>query len=120
MKAQLHICLAGFTLSVLSACATSSVESQADDTAYVQNSSAEKMESSSGDFSIRRLTCWDVLTAPEEDMNMAMMLVYGYSEGEHKRYPQTPKSIESAFKTAFDFCETSPDSPVYRAFQIEK
>jgi len=65
-----------FALSVtfLSACAHT-------DTTSAKPDMMAKSASASDKFDVKTLTCWDVLTVSEDDIDMAMMLVYGYAQG---------------------------------------
>ena len=100
-----------FALSVtfLSACAHT-------DTTSAKPDMMAKSASASDKFDVKTLTCWDVLTVSEDDIDMAMMLVYGYAQGAKGMSAQSSLSIEAAFTKGFTFCENNPDSAAIDAF----
>jgi len=51
------------------------------DTTSAKPDMMAKSASASDKFDVKTLTCWDVLTVAEDDIDMAMMLVYGYAQG---------------------------------------
>lgn len=100
----------GLSFAGLSACAHTSK------TAVPSASASEKI-SETASFDVKTVTCWDILTVAEEDLNMAMMLIYGYTQGESRRTEQSSASIEAAFTSAFAYCEANPDAPAMNGFK---
>ena len=98
------------SLAGLSACAHT-----AKTTASTVSPSEKTSETAS--FDVKTISCWDVLTVAEEDLNMAMMLLYGYKQGEDKVRTQSSASIEAAFTSAFAYCEANPDAPAMNGFK---
>ena len=98
------------SLAGLSACAHTAK------TAASTVSTSEKV-SETASFDVKTISCWDVLTVAEEDLNMAMMLLYGYKQGEGKVRTQSSASIEAAFTSAFAYCEENPDAPAMNGFK---
>lgn len=100
------------------ACSAALLSGCAHTAATAKQTHDSKMASeASSSFDVKTTSCWDVLTIAEEDMNMAMMLIYGYSQGTKGVSQQSSSSIEAAFTKAFTFCETNPDATVIKAFE---
>ena len=110
MKKIFNPLLLGLTFIGLSACA------HASKTAAPIASSNEKTSDITS-FDVKTISCWDVLTVAEEDLNMAMMLLYGYKQGETQARTQSSSTIETAFTSAFAYCEGNPDAPAMNGFK---
>lgn len=98
------------SLGTLSACAHTQANT-------APSMTIAKAKSASASFDVNTVSCWDVLTIKEEDLNMAMMLLYGYTQGENASTTQSSALIETAFMSAFAFCETNPDTPAINGFR---
>ena len=100
----------GLAFAGLSACAHTAK-------ATAPAASASEKTSVTASFDVKTISCWDVLTVAEEDLNMAMMLLYGYKQGEAQLRTQSSASIEAAFTSAFAYCEANPDAPAINGFK---
>ena len=66
---------------------------------------------------LETLTCWDVITLPEEDSNFAMVLLYGYHAGKNNQPVQPAKKIARIILDAVKICDKNPDMTVIGAIQ---
>ena len=109
-KLLLNSVFLGFTFAGLAACAHTN-------SSVASSEMAANKTSEASAFDVKTISCWDVLTVAEEDLNMAMMLLYGYEQGQTGTNTQSSASIETSFKSAFTFCENNPDSPAINGFK---
>lgn len=100
----------GLAFAALSGCAHTSKTT-------APTASALEKASETASFDVKTISCWDVLTVAEEGLNMAMMLLYGYTQGESRTTEQSSASIEAAFTSAFAYCDANPDAPAMNGFK---
>lgn len=61
---------------------------------------------------LKTLTCWEVVTLPEDDRASAMTLLYGYAIGNKGQSVVAPQDIQVAIVTTMTKCVDEPDMKV--------
>jgi hypothetical protein len=92
--------------AILSACTTPLVEAPADtpDTAASQA------------FDITEVTCWELMTLPEDDAGHAFTLFYGYAAGANGQPLQKSEIVEKVIVATIDTCAENPSTPALQVF----
>ena len=80
---------------------------------------ADDDTSNTEEFEIDALTCWEVMTLPEDESAYVLMLLYGYSAGKQNQSTQSGELIANTIAAAGEFCGENPDMSAIQAF-IEK
>ena len=52
--------------------------------AYAEEKDGEEAQT----FDLEKVTCWEVITLPEEDRNFTLVLLYGYNAGNQNQSVQ--------------------------------
>lgn len=67
-------------------------------------------------FSFSELSCWDLVTSPEQDANFAYTLIYGYVAGQKSQALQKQSVVQRVTLAAIEDCEANPDKSALQAF----
>ena len=70
-------------------------------------------------FQLDAITCWEVLTVPEEDTAYALLLLYGYNAGMQGQLAQTGNMIKDYIAAAGAVCASNPDMSALKAFETK-
>jgi hypothetical protein len=68
-------------------------------------------------FKGEKVTCWEVLTLPEENSSFAMILLYGYHAEKSNQPVQPAEKIASIILDAVKICDKNPDKTVLETIQ---
>lgn len=79
--------------------------------------SAVEAADTSIEFDLETITCWEVLSAPEDATEYALTLLYGYSAGKTGANTQSGDRINTLVSAAAETCSANPDMPAYQAFR---
>ena len=102
-----NILMVGLLCLSLAACATTSPST----------ASSSEPVTEVASFNIAELSCWDLLTANDEDIGFAMVLLYGFEAGKSGQTALNSDDIASAIGSAETFCAANPDSAALLAFK---
>ncbi len=67
------------------------------------------------EFNLEAVTCWEIITLPEENEIPLLMLLYGYDAGKEGKSTMSGALIESDLENLVDYCEENPDTPAVQA-----
>ena len=87
---------------------------------FAANVLADDMTKADEKFQLDTITCWEVLTASEEDTAYALVLLYVYNSGLDKQTKHSAKEIETTIATTGEVCSANPDMSALKAFQSAK
>lgn len=77
----------------------------------------EADEAQNEKFQLDAITCWEVITLPEEDTASALLLLYGYASGLTATSEHSGESIKATLTSVGEICEENPEMPALKAFQ---
>ena len=110
MKIYTKLTIIAAAATALTACETLKTDTSTDAVAV-------ETADSSIEFNLEEITCWEVLTAPEDATEYALTLLYGYAAGKSGERVQSGDRIESVVAAAATTCADNPDMPAYQAFE---
>lgn len=61
---------------------------------------------------LAELRCWDMVTLSEDDRGFAMVLLYGYAQGEKGVSTMSPRDVQVAVVNTMQECVDKPDAKV--------
>lgn len=61
-------------------------------------------------FNIEEITCWNIATLPQQEANLAMILVYGYNVGARGNNTTTGEHITKTMQATATYCADNPDA----------
>ncbi|MEM9784292.1 MAG: hypothetical protein AAF899_17675, partial [Pseudomonadota bacterium] len=79
--------------------------------ALAQDSGAERAEVSTEPFNLATLSCWEVMTLPEDESAFVMAMLIGYAKGQQSAPTATPLEIVETVEGLDAACADNPDQP---------
>ena len=63
-------------------------------------------------FDLNELICWDIITLNDDDRAFAMVLLFGFAQGQKNDANVSPRDVQVAVVNTIHACVDSPDSKV--------
>jgi len=76
---------------------------------------AAQEEPTTEPFNVESISCWDVVTLPEDDATFVTAMLIGYSNGKSGQSETSAQAIVTAVETLDSTCADNPDMPAIEA-----
>lgn len=76
---------------------------------YSPMAASAQTEASMDEFSLDALSCWEVISLPEEDANFVTAMLIGFTQGQAGQSKTSPKAIVDLVETFDETCGENPD-----------